>query len=72
MLQTGDQTGDVDLNIHLTTGDQANATQLANGHVVPLVAGAVSVIGTANVLDASTSGRKVCTCLLPPAVVLST
>jgi len=49
----------VDLNIRLPMGDQANATQLVNGHVVPLVAGAVSVIGTANVLDASTSGRKV-------------
>ena len=48
--------GDVDLNIHLMMGDQANATQMVNGHVVPLVAGAVTVMITANVKDAPTSG----------------
>ena len=62
MLQTGDQTRDVELNIRLLIGVQADATQMVNGHVVPLVAGAVTVIGTANVKDATTSGCKVCTC----------
>jgi len=57
-LETGDQTIDVELNIRFPMGDQANATQMVNGHVVPLVAGAVTVIGTANVNDATTSGCK--------------
>ena len=73
MLQPGTQIPRyVDFNIFLPMGDQANANQLVNGHVVPVVAGAVTVLCTANVTDASTSRRKVCTCLLPPAFVLST
>jgi len=46
----------VELNIRLLMGVQADATQMVNGHVVPLVAGAVTVMITANVKDAPTSG----------------
>jgi len=57
-LETGDQTIDVELNIRFPMGDQANATQMVNGHVVPLLAGVVTLMITANVLNATTSGCK--------------
>ena len=55
--------GDVDLNIHLMMGDQANATQLLiqtrRALAVPQVAGAVTVMLTANVMDVLTSAPQV-------------
>ena len=62
IFQTGGQTGDVDLNIPLMMGDQANATQLEMD-AVPQQDGAGTVILTAYVLDALTSGCLVCTSL---------
>ena len=63
MIQTGDQMEDVDLNTHFKMGDQANAIQLLmktrRALAVPQVVGAETVMITANVLDALTSGRLV-------------
>ena len=54
---------DVDQITRLTMEDQANATQLQmqirRALAVPLQAGAETVMPTANVLDALTSGRLV-------------
>ena len=56
VLQTGDQTGDADLDIRLMMVDQANATQLLATVAVLQVAGAEALMLTANVLAALTTG----------------
>ena len=63
MFQTGEQMGDVDLNICFEMEDLANVTQmlmqmrkaLAATHGV--LAGVVTVMHTANVLDAQILGK---------------
>ena len=63
MVQTGDQMEDVDLNTHYKMGDQANVIQMemviGKGPAVPQVDIVETVMITANVLDALTSGRLV-------------
>ena len=61
MFQTGEQMGDVDLNIHFKMEDLANVTQrlmlMRRDLVVPQKAGAGTVTNTANVLNAPTLGN---------------
>ena len=60
---TGERMGDVDLNTHYQMGDQANVTQMemviGKGPAVPHMDIVETVMITANVLDALTSGRLV-------------
>ena len=49
--------GDVDLNISFKMEDLANVTQTTMVHAVPHLAGAGTVMHTANVLDAPTLGN---------------
>ena len=57
MFQTGEQMGDVDLNIRFKMEDLANVNQMRKVHAVPHMAGAGTVMHTANVLDAQILGK---------------